>query len=167
MFEIMLTAVMALSLWFLLPLAGLSLFCLLLLWNEEGTGASVVLAVLFGVIVYITPGLLDFIILNPFNILVTLASYVFIGLFWSFFKWFRLLLKIKASYVKNGTKVTTLPSASDYSNYIIFWIAYWPISVLRYFLGDFLEEIITRFSKIFGSVYQRISGFVFRDIRAE
>lgn len=149
-----LAAIMALSWYWLIPLCVLTVITVIAFWNEEPFGGVGVVLIL-GAIFYLIPGTFSAVLENPIMLLTILLVYVIIGFVWSFFKWYKKLISMRDRGVKQA------PDAGDYKGVIICWAAYWPIGIIRYVLGDLLEDLFTSIWKRFRSVYQRISDKVF------
>ena len=157
-------SIMALSWYFLVPLVLGTLFLLGCIWNEEGTLASITLAVIIGFLMYVIPSLGAVIIANPMTVVSGVLIYIVIGVCWSFFKWIKFLIAERNDCKEWGTKDVKIPQASKYKSTIIFWTAYWPISVIRYVLGSLLEDLFTFVWKRFSSLYQRVADKIFADL---
>lgn len=160
----LIASIMALSWYFLVPLVLGTLFLVGCIWNEEGTWASVTLGVIIGFLVYMIPGFGASLIANPMTILSGILIYIAIGVSWSFFKWIKFLIGERDSYDGYDRKNIKIPQASNYKSTIIFWTAYWPISVIRYVLGSLLEDLFTFVWKRFSSLYQRVADKIFADL---
>ena len=110
--------------------------------------------------------------INYWTFLKYLLRYIVIGVFWSFFKWFR-LVKRKVFLYKNAVKkseekitITGYKSPVSIEDYmpdyydkvkIPFWIGYWPFSLLRFFFGEFLNNFFKNIAKLFSSFYDKIT----------
>lgn len=69
----------------------------------------------------------------------------------------------KWSYVSEiETARDIIPKPSHYKPDLIFWLSYWPVSVLWYFLSDFIERLFKGIYEVFSNVYAWISKSVFK-----
>ena len=89
----------------------------------------------------------EFIVNNPMLIVSFIILYLIIGLLWSFYKWY---LYLKDSKKQNRERDYT-NSPSYNKDKIIAWMAYWPISMLLFVVGDL-------FSTFYNWLYSRVSG---------
>lgn len=56
------------------------------------------------------------------------------------------------------------PKANDFKSDIIFWISYWPVSVLWSLLHDFVERMLNEIYNFFKGVYDNITRRMFQEI---
>jgi L-lactate permease len=73
-------------------------------------------------------------------------AYLFIGVLWSFFKWFIYVKKGKA----NGKSKATFEALSN-KNRIIRWMSYWPVSSILYIVSDPIRDL-------YNWIYSKVSG---------
>lgn len=123
---------------------------------------------------YFYPGI-KLIDISIINVILISVIYLFIGLGWSLFKWYK-YVKFKYKYYKDQVDYKTSrgqtigeglinynrPVASQNKSSIIAWMLYWPFSVLRYVLGslvgDLLEAIFSAVEKRFDSITAKVYG---------
>ena len=103
---------------------------------------------------------ISYIINHPLSTIVNIAGYIFIGIIWSFVKWYYFLLNFKDS--KSGKDYdqwkSYIPKVSDNKGKIISWMTYWPMSAAWTIINDPFRRIYFRIEK----VYQKISDRVFK-----
>lgn len=58
-----------------------------------------------------------------------------------------------------------IPKASNYKATIIFWMAYWPLSLLWSICSDFIERLFQRIYRTFQELYNRVAQHVFKNVR--
>ena len=150
----LIASIMALSWYWLVPIVIVMLITLIAFWNEEPLG-SLGMLIVCGIVFYNVPTALTAIMENPIIILSGILVYVVIGFIWSVFKWYKKLISLRDNGVKN------IPQASSFKGAIIIWASYWPIGMVRYVLGDLLEDLFTALWKRFNGVYQKIANKVF------
>lgn len=101
------------------------------------------------------------------QVILYIAIYTALGVIWSFYKWYLLLLKAKIKYDKKVLdldetvsedkgymktfKEVNTPKASKNKDRIISWMIYWPLSIIGYILSDPI-------SKFFNWIYSKVSG---------
>lgn len=103
---------------------------------------------------------------NLLNFVMWMGVYILIGLAWSFFKWLRFSrLRAKEWRVAKSTsnhevnsngynalKQQFMPLASRFIAEISAWIALWPFSIVSYIVGDFWDNIVTWFEKVYENI---------------
>ena len=149
----MLEAIMLLSWWWIAAIIIFSIASFGCLLAEEGTYSTLFLITLVGILIYCTPDVFVFITTSPGLFALYVVLYISIGFIWSFFRWYKFLLQEKARGAKSVI-------AKYYKSDFAFWITYWPISVLKYLIGDFIYDLFSRFWGIFGKTYQKIADKV-------
>lgn len=58
-----------------------------------------------------------------------------------------------------------VPQANDNKGRITAWIGLWPFSLLGWMLNDPLARLVNAFFLVFRSAYQRMSNYIFRDLK--
>lgn len=125
------------------------------------------------------------------HILVGLVSYLFIGLCWSYFKWYRfvtntsdLYLKHREAYTKSAidntidvSRVTrefyskyqiSLPiKVSDYRYKILSWMAAWPFTLTFSLLRDPIDYIYRKFYEFSQRIYNKIIDNAFDSVKSD
>lgn len=148
-------ALMALSWYWLVPIGIVTVLVILAGWNDEPAG-GVGVAVLIGLLLYLIPDAFAGIVSNPFMLITLVLIYVVVGVVWSFFKWYKKLI-----YLRDERKVKSIPQAGDYKCEIICWASYWPLGIIKYVLGDLIQDLFESIWKRFNGGYQRIANKVF------
>ena len=123
---------------------------------------------------------------HPWKSLMWVGIYLAAGLAWSFLKWIFFVLKqrdrrqeFRVAFCRNNnldekaTFTTTqksafqhslphslakAPNPSDFKSDIIFWMSYWPLSILATLIGDFLTEVFSRLFSALRNAYQGVSN---------
>lgn len=136
---------------------------------------------------------LTFIKSNTANIFALLLLYFVIGLVWSLFKWRKLVVEFKETYLQAKKDILgSLESTDDevvldkiksrlgYYNTVSIedqnnkkkitnWIAFWPVSVLVYLLADLFVEIADKIYRsvkfVFNKITQVVLGKEFEEIQ--
>ena len=152
---VILGAIWALSIWWLLPIGALTMFFLYAVFEEEGVFCTAAFLALFAALLYAVDPLYVLITSNPISLISLLGCYVLVGIIWSMFKWYKFLVKEKARGVKEA------PKANSYKSDISFWATYWPFGVVKYLVGDLIHDLFSQIWKHIGGVYQKISDKVF------
>lgn len=151
----MVEIIWALSLWYLIP----SAICLgLFIWGafEDVMPSFILLLISAGLIIFGLPD--NTIHFNWYDVFTVFVYYIIIGLFWSFFKYFKMAKKYKL----NGYSADNFKShVTPYD--ISCWVMYWPFSITSYIIGDIFVDFINFITKQFKGVYNRILLYVFKD----
>lgn len=86
------------------------------------------------------------------------GAYLFIGILWSFYKWFQFVKWIVSKTIPERPKEELLEdlALSKHWEKIGTWILWWPISILRFLVYDFLTSG-RRIAKIFSEIYNSIT----------
>lgn len=106
---------------------------------------------------------------NPGLVLEFVSYWLLAGAFWSIVRWYLFLLKVRArtrasaSQSKQQTPLTRPRDsyASENKSRITGWIAYWPFSIVGYFLGDFLTNVFKNVYRVLSSLYEKMGNAVF------
>lgn len=114
---------------------------------------------------------------DPMRTLELAASYVLVGIVWSFVKWlsfcFRKKEEVEERLKKYPTSIsisvrfdpaTAIPQASEYSSDILRWMGYWPFSIVGTVVGDWFLRIFKNIFRVLRSTYQAASDRIFQDV---
>ena len=123
---------------------------------------------------------------HPVGALLVVLGYLFAGVVWATLKWKLHLQKLRAEYdawLSSSKKVPEtdfdLPyelkgqgmtvvsgkrtvDVAKFKSRIIGWLAYWPISIVLWFIGDFLADV---FNQIYRMVRRFFQGMADREFR--
>lgn len=58
-----------------------------------------------------------------------------------------------------------IPKANDYKADLVFWLSYWPISIIWFVLHDMIETVCRRIFEACKEIYNKISVHVFKDVQ--
>jgi len=178
--------------WILISLALFLEIGFIELWinkkDEEpnGQGATIVIIGTFLILFFFgskkeVKDFVFYIINNPLKDVFYFFVYTFIGVIWSFFKWFQYIIKLKREYqerissftedsVKNSSWQQSVlrdipnPKATSKKSAIFTWIFYWPFSVIGYILNDPIKKFFNFIFNNIKGLYQRITDKVLADI---
>lgn len=130
---------------------------LLCVFNELLEGAIVFFVFTIGVLAW--HGVVDLKNLDYFYILYFTLSYFAAGSVWSFFKYKNEAERIvKLNKRHNYDRITLLEKIEDNisKSQISFWVLFFPISIIKFLLSDFVDYIISKL----GGVYKTIAKYV-------
>lgn len=153
------TGVFALVWWEIALTIAILVFALIALFYENAILGSLFIGAL--IIAFAKTGVLvvDF---SGFSILTALyytIAYLVVGIMWSLFKYKKRAEEIAIEYKnKNSTKEYILEKIRyNIRNHdIAFWIVYFPISIIKFLLEDFVDYLIEQL----GFIYKRIARAV-------
>jgi energy-coupling factor transporter transmembrane protein EcfT len=92
---------------------------------------------------------------HPWAVLLLLGLYCVAGTIWCFLKWYLFVKDLATQYARSGTLVRMSPQVSDYKSDILFWLSYWPFSILGYMLNDFVRKV---FNSIYNEIADKLQG---------
>ena len=145
---------------------------------EKFTPATV-LAILAGVYYHFVFGSVFTAVANNYqHIIPFVAGYVALGVIWSYIKWVLFLLEFKRYrdnnwkaylsseankpyknlYEFKGTRINSIPQASEYKSNIISWMCYWPISVIGTVVNDPIKKAFIFLYDVLANSYQRLAN---------
>lgn len=150
-------AFMLLPWYFILVGSLLVIASLFFMFSEESTIGS------FITIVFIYIFLTQFNIVNSpdlYSILLFILAYAVIGILWSFFMYayeIRKEAKLLSRY-PDHTKEDILKNVKREvsKDRIHFWILFFPVSILKFLLGDFVNSLIEKMSTIYNYIANKV-----------
>lgn len=130
---------------------------------------------------------------HPIQAVLFFLGYLFMGALWSLFKWWRLLKAAKErfnqerakffhrqdnkiagqpastgellAYFYKETKFDRLiPKVSEHKSQIISWMCYWPMSLVWYFLSDWIVNLFNKIFTALKGVFIGMRNRVFSDV---
>lgn len=151
--------------WILLCVAVI--FLLVSMNHEDwgGTWATVTLGVFICLFYFlgnknIVNNIVSYISSHFGQFVLCVVGYLFIGVVWSFIKWYYFLLNKKENGVrKNSSEI----QVSQNKSRIIAWMSYWPPSALWTLINDPVKRLFNNLFRKFEKVYQRIFNNVFKE----
>jgi hypothetical protein len=111
--------------------------------------------------------ILRFILEKPTVVVLYVIGYLAAGVLWSFAKWFFFLAKKRkelGEYEFQNDIQNGYISATRYSQKIIHWMLYWPISGIWTILNDPLRTAFEYLYEYFGKTYDRITASFIKQI---
>lgn len=149
---------------------SLALLCVVAWATEDEPGLAGFLLVAYLVVatLFTDANLIRFVPSFGHTVLLV-ATYVLFGAVWSFVKWLFLNLDCRENYKKHVAETpNTFKTANDFKpkaikhkTRIIGWIAYWPLSVVRFLCGDMLFRIANRIYQLLSRQYEAVTTWVF------
>lgn len=113
------------------------------------------------------------------ELLFGLLAYIPLGVGWSMFRWWKVLKRWSKEIVavkdewKPGWQNNTwdeylslrIPKPSDNKDRIVFWIAYWPLSVFAFIAFDFLADCGRWLYERISGIYQAMADRVLEGLK--
>ena len=154
----------ALSWWWVIAFSVITIACVWLAFDENVL--SVALLSVFGLMTYyLVPAAVAHITLM--DTIIFGGIYLTFGSIWSLFKWYKFIKadksKFKARYYDTESAKYDVPEASSYVDRISTWIIFWPLSFIKYCIGDLFMDAIHFIIKRLGGVYRKIGEYAARD----
>jgi hypothetical protein len=143
--------------------------------GKEGNSIAAIITILIYLIVFYCLdknstfiNFYHYILEHPSRIIIYLISYFFIGLAWSFYKWYLLVNreKQKALQAKRDENKSyySRPKPGYYASTLTMWIAYWPFSAFWYIISDPFINIAKAIRNKFTNTYDKISMVLWEDV---
>lgn len=184
------------TLWFWLIVAFAVISIIISVENDSSGFSILSLLGLFAFLDFVAKiPLISYLLHHPVLVLLLIVLYIGVGVGWSVTKWYfflrKYLIKLKEEQqkylddrsIKNIEDATAEqretfnyrtkssdyynPKVSRYKSTIIFWMSYWPFSVIGTLLNDFFRKIFHHlYGKIAASL-QRMSDKVFSGVKVE
>ena len=181
-------------------LLGLTIFFLLgaMEHRKSGSNATFVLIVALSLFFFLGGrhdliNGVNFVIDNPSVIIPIIIGYLILGIGWSFFKWYLLLIKAKQNaderyiseikYLKNRSKINgdgyekelksikdacygerSRPFASHHKGDIIAWMSWWPVSLTWFIINDPVRRSLNYIYNNLAGTFDKMGKRIFGDI---
>lgn len=180
--ELLLSSV---GLWFLI-LSAVALVVVLVAAAFENGAASCVAVLVYAVVLF-WMGLvtMEWIRDHPLQIVVGVAGYILSGVVWMFVKWYWKVRSLRALYQKLRDEYTKAepklvqqawenrvgygrgaipPEIGQWKAEALYWLAYWPFSLITTLFTDFFKEIFTGIYNACTRQLQKVSDHMFKDV---
>lgn len=154
--------------WF--QMIGMVVFPILFLifvFNDEISASIAFLALSLGLSQY-----LGFIDIRTWDFIVigySTVIYLIIGCVWSLFKYKQKAEEIAIRYKKypDYTKEDIVKEikAGIYNSQISYWIVFFPISIIKFFLSDFVDYLIGKMGRIYEYIARMVVDSVFKETK--
>lgn len=154
------------SLWFWIVSLVLLVAILVAVETETGfmAGVFLVLGILFFNYCVRLP-IIFWALHHPLALLGLFLAYAVVGIGWSVFKWYLFLRKTLVAYKVKGESYGQEypPQVNRHKSDIIFWLSYWPFSIVGSLLNDFFRNFFNRIYLEISAFLQRMSDKMFAD----
>lgn len=144
--------------------------CVVSLFNEATEVGTVFLLGAFGLLAYLN--VIDVSTFTVGSVLIYTLGYIAVGCVWSLFMYKKTAQEIAVynrEQYTNRTKEETLKDIkrSISNSRISFWILYFPISITKFALSDFVDYLISKLGRVYKAIAQSAVDSVYKDFNSE
>ncbi len=154
--------------WF--QMIGIVVFPILFLifvFNDEISASIAFLALTLGLSQYL--GFIDFRTFDYVVIAYITVIYLIAGCVWSLFKYKQKAEEIamKCKNYTNYTKADMIIEIKNgiYNSQISYWILFFPISIIKFFLSDFVDYLISKMGRIYEYIARTVVDSVYKETK--
>ena len=149
---------------------GITVFPLLFLvyaFNDEIIGALLFLVVTTGFLHHFT--FIDLSSLDLLSVFYSVIIYLIIGSIWSLFKYKQKAKEIAVTCKNNKTNskeyiINKIKNGIRNSE-ISYWIIFFPISIIKFALSDFVDYLISKLGRIYDYIARSVVNSIFKDVK--
>lgn len=165
MFELFL----ALAWYQMIGMFAFPILFLIFVFNDEVTASLIFLGCSVGFLQYFN--FIDLRTLDLATCLYTIIIYLILGCIWSLFKYKQRAEEIAKSY-KNRSGYTKEDIIKEikrgiYNSQIAYWIIFFPFSIIKFFLSDFVDYLISKLSRIHDYIAKTVVDSVYKDVESK
>ena len=155
----------ALTWYYMIGIIAFPVLFLLFVFNDEVSASLIFLGCSIGFMQYL--GFIDLKSLDLAMCFYSGAIYLILGCVWSLFKYKQRAEEIAKSYKKypDHTKedVIKIIKSNIYNSQIAYWIVFFPISIIKFFLSDFVGYLISKLGRVHDYIARTVVDSVFKD----
>ena len=138
---------------------------LLFVFNDEVSASLIFLVCSIGFMQYL--GFIDLKSLDLVMCFYSVVIYLILGCVWSLFKY-----KQKAEEIAKGCTKSEYTTKADviknikrniYNSQITYWIVFFPVSIIKFFLSDFVDYLISKLGRVHDYIARSVVDAVFKD----
>lgn len=97
-----------------------------------------------------------------------LVFWLVAGVLWSIPRAYFFLVSKKKELEKRGIRKRTSDTyLANNKDRVYGWIVFWPLSIIGFFFGDMLSQLVDSIMDLFGNVYEKMEKKVFADWEKE
>lgn len=161
--------IFALVWWQIVLVLAFFSICVVSLFNEATEVGTVFLLGAFGLLAYLN--VIDVSTFTVGSVLIYTLGYIAVGCVWSLFMYKKTAQEIavynREQYTRRA-KEETLKDIKRYCNSrISFWILYFPISITKFALSDFVDYLISKLGRVYKAIAQSVVDSVYKDFNSE
>jgi hypothetical protein len=139
-------------------------------FNELTEISSILIALGIASLAYF--GIVTLRVESILGLLTYAGIYLVIGCVWSLFKYKQEATRIAEENLREYPGRTPEQTLNDIkyairNSRIAFWIVYFPISVIKFCLSDFVDYIISKLGIVYKSIAKAVVGSVYKDFKPE
>lgn len=156
---------LALAWYNMLAVFVITIIFVLCVFNEVTEGAAIFLGALVFVLHYLGVVQLS---LDWSTVIYSLIGYFAIGCIWSLFKYKNEAERLAKHCLKEYPIQSREETLKDIkiiitNSMISFWIVFFPISMLKFALSDFVDYIISKLGRVYDSIAKYVVGSIYKD----
>lgn len=160
----------ALAWYYMIGIAVLAVIFVLCVFNEIPEGSAIFLTGLVFALNF--AGIINLGALEWTQILYFCIVYISIGIVWSLFKYKQKAEKIAKRYRENfpeKSREDIIGSIKDAitNSHISFWILFFPVSMIKFALDDFVDYLISKLGNIYYYIARAVVNSVFKDVEVQ
>ena len=163
----MLEIFLALAWYYMIGIIAFPVLFLLFVFNDEISASLIFLGCSIAFMQYL--GFIDLKSLDLATCFYSGAIYLILGCVWSLFKYKQRAEEIAKSYKKypDHTKedVIKIIKSNIYNSQIAYWIIFFPISIIKFFLSDFVGYLISKLGRVHDYIARTVVDSIYKDIK--
>lgn len=161
----MLELFLALAWYQMIGMIILPVVFLFTVFNDEITGSLIFLALTIGLLHYFT--FIDLTSLDILKCFYSVVIYLILGSIWSLFKYKQKAKEITTQHIRDKTNskeyILKRIKLSIRNSEISYWIIFFPISMIKFALSDFVDYLISKLGRIYDYIARYVVDSVFKD----
>ena len=142
---------------------------LIFVFNDEVSASLIFLGCTVGFLQYFN--FIDLRTLDLVTCLYTIIIYLILGCIWSLFKYKQKAEEIAESYKKyrDYTKEEFIKyiKSGIRNSQIAYWIIFFPVSIIKFFLSDFVDYLISKLGRIHDYIARKVVDSVYGDAESK
>jgi hypothetical protein len=155
----------ALTWYYMIGIIAFPVLFLLFVFNDEVSASLIFLGCSIGFMQYL--GFIDLKSLDLAMCFYSVVIYLILGCVWSLFKYKQKAEEIAKSYHRyaDHTKEDVIKNIKSniYNSQIAYWIVFFPVSIIKFFLSDFVDYLISKLGRVHDYIARSVVDAVFKD----
>lgn len=158
----------ALTWYYMIGIIAFPVLFLLFVFNDEVSASLIFLGCSIGFMQYL--GFIDLKSLDLAMCFYSVVIYLILGCVWSLFKYKQKAEEIAKSYNENKnhnkcTKEDVIKNIKRniYNSQIAYWIVFFPVSIIKFFLSDFVDYLISKLGRVHDYIARTVVDSIYKD----
>lgn len=160
---------LALTWYYMIGVIAFPVLFLLFVFNDEVSASLVFLGCSIGFMQYL--GFIDLSSLDLVMCFYSIVVYLILGCVWSVFKYKQKAEEIAKSYKKypDHTKEDIVKEIKRgiYNSQVAYWIVFFPVSIIKFFLSDFVDYLISKLGRVHDYIARTVVDAVYKDTKSK